>query len=133
RAGAAFTSAEADALLEPLATVRDGVLPSIESLLADLARRTPPRPLDPRIRRALDRLDRTADPAPLATLARTVGLSESRLGHLFAQELDISMVRYRRWRRLRRAMTALATGSGVTTAAHATGFSDAAHLCRTFM
>lgn len=109
-------------------------LPSADDLLASVARHSPLIPLDPRVRRTIQRIDgAAATDETVPELARDLGLSPGRLSHLFAEGLGISLVRYRRWRRLRSAMQTLASGTGVTTAAHASGFADAAHLCRTFM
>ena len=132
--GSAWGPDAADELVETLATSPPGTLPGASELIGRRLQTIRPRPLDPRVRRVVERLDRAAPGEDrIPGLAESSGLSASRLSHLFAEGLGISMVRYRRWRHLRRAMNQLAAGVGVTTAAHATGFSDAAHLCRTFV
>jgi AraC-like DNA-binding protein len=133
-ASGGWSDAEADRILEPLLSSGPRALPTPNALLTGVVRRSRPMPLDPRVRRAVARLDlEGVVDERVPALAGTLGLSPGRLSHLFAESLGISVVRYRRWRRLRRAMGDLASGAGVTEAAHATGFADAPHLCRTFM
>ena len=70
-------------------------------------------------------------PVPLHHAAAKAGLSPDRFRHLFADQLGLPYKRYILWRRLRLAAAELAAGCDVTTAAHAAGFSDSAHLART--
>jgi AraC-like DNA-binding protein len=129
-----WLEADAEAMRERLGRAAPKGLPAAEALLANVARVSRPVPLDARVRRTIERIDGEGDAvARVSELAGNLGLSPGRLSHLFAESVGISLVRYRRWRRLRRAMQTLASGTGVTTAAHANGFADAAHLCRTFM
>jgi AraC-like DNA-binding protein len=87
-------------------------------------------PLDPRIARVLGRF---AEGAPsLSELAAETGLSTSRFRHLFAEATGIPYKRYALQRRIQRAARSLAEGRSVAAAAHAAGFSDEAHLSRTF-
>lgn len=75
---------------------------------------------------------RIADGAlKLMDVAPSAGLSVERLRHVFADAIGMPFKRYVLWRRLQRAVTQLASGDDVTTAAHAAGFADAAHLART--
>ncbi len=70
--------------------------------------------------------------APIRELAESVGISESRLMHLFSEEVGIPIRQYLLWCRLRDALRLITTGISFTDAAHEAGFSDSAHLSRTF-
>ena len=92
------------------------------------------RPVHPRVRQVLRRLrehDVGAD-VGLEALAAEVGLSPGRLMHVFTESVGIPLRPWLAWLKLQRAAAALVSGSTVGAAAHAAGFSDAAHLSRTF-
>ena len=62
---------------------------------------------------------------------RIAHLSESRLQHLFREQVGVPIRRYLLWHRYLTALSLLADGASVTRAAHAAGFADSAHLTRT--
>lgn len=64
--------------------------------------------------------------------AQGVGLSSSRASHLFVEETGLPFRTYVLWLRLVRAVDARVAGSSLTDAAQEAGFSDSAHLSRTF-
>ena len=65
-------------------------------------------------------------------VASQLALSESRFLHLFKEELGIPWRPYILWRRMMCAIQALINNKSATDAAHVAGFSDSAHLSRTF-
>ncbi|WP_281559157.1 AraC family transcriptional regulator [Thalassomonas sp. RHCl1] len=67
-----------------------------------------------------------------AEVASQLALSESRFLHLFRQELGIAWRPYLLWRRMMCAIRAILNNASATEAAHLAGFSDSAHLSRTF-
>lgn len=73
-------------------------------------------------------------PAPLNvdSLANYVGLSPDWLGHLFAEQMGVSMKSYMVWAKMRKAATLLQSGSPLADIAAEVGFSDAAHLSRAY-
>jgi len=68
----------------------------------------------------------------LKTLAAVSGLSPSRFMHVFTESVGIPLRPYILWLRLQRGSCELMNGATATEAAHIAGFSDAAHLTRTF-
>lgn len=92
------------------------------------------RLMHPRVRKLL-RLVATRpvdDESSLDALAAEVGLSPSRLMHVFTESLGIPLRPYLAWLKLQRAAHAIATGRPLADAAYAAGFADAAHMTRTF-
>lgn len=65
-------------------------------------------------------------------LAQTINLSESRMQHLFKQQLGIPIRRYLLWMRIRLVLEQAIAGVSLTEAAHQSGFADSAHFSRTF-
>jgi AraC family transcriptional regulator len=106
----------------------------VTSVVHNLCVGPPPhRALDERIVRALAFIrEREAATIPIAEVAKKVFLSPSRFAHLFTEEVGVPFRRYVLWRKLSRALLAVGRGSSLSAAAHASGFSDAAHLTRTF-
>lgn len=89
--------------------------------------------IDPRIARLVELLSRDlTEQIPATTLAAHVGLSVSRMQHLFGETVGVPIRRYRIWRRLRAAIDETAKGSSGTRAAHAAGFFDQAHFVHAF-
>jgi AraC-like DNA-binding protein len=91
-----------------------------------------PEPSDPRILCAIAHIAARIDEAPsLEEVARLVHLSPSRFRHLFVAETGMPMRTYVLWRRLLHVWSLLMRGETLTSAAHAAGFADSAHLSRT--
>lgn len=65
-------------------------------------------------------------------LAALVHLSPTRFSHWFVEQTGLPLRSYAKWLRLTQAVRHLASGEPITTAAHASGFSDSAHSSRTF-
>lgn len=91
------------------------------------------KPIDERISRALSRIA-LADHLniKLESLASDSNLSSSRFRHLFRIEMGMSVKKYLLWCKLQRAFQSLAETESLTRASHMAGFSDSAHLSRTF-
>jgi AraC-like DNA-binding protein len=102
-----------------------------QTLLRD---RRPPS-LDYRVKRVMRALpSRLAEgeAVSLDAVAASVGLSPSRFMHVFTTSAGVPLRPYILWLRLQCGAGELARGTSVADAAHAAGFSDAAHFTRTF-
>jgi AraC family transcriptional regulator len=93
----------------------------------------PARRLDPRVTKVLKAI-RTSEDLRMSveTAAAMVFLSPGRFAHLFKQQVGLPFRRYMLWRKLTRAVLAIAQEGTMAAAAQAADFSDAAHLTRTF-
>jgi AraC family transcriptional regulator len=91
-----------------------------------------PEPSDTRVLAAIAHIVARIDDAPsLEEVASLVNLSPSRFRHLFVAETGMPMRTYVLWRRLLHVWSLLMRGETLTSAAHAAGFADSAHLTRT--
>jgi AraC-like DNA-binding protein len=91
------------------------------------------KPTDRRVEHAVRKLRTTPETrASMSELAHAVGLSPSRLRHLFRSEIGMSAQSYVMWLRINEACAALARGASLSDAAYQARFSDAAHFTRTF-
>lgn len=108
---------------------------SIDALLetASGTSSKPPR-LDDRVADVLSYVHASLpERPPISTLAKLVGLSEDRLSHLFAETVGLPLRSYIVWLRYRLAIEQISRAEGLTKLANKCGFSDAAHMTRTFV
>lgn len=93
---------------------------------------TRPRPAHPVVDDALRAAaEWPGGPPTLGELAARVGISGSRLSHVFTTQVGLPYAAWRRWTRLHQAFAVVRTGGSLTMAAHSAGFADSAHLTRT--
>jgi AraC-like DNA-binding protein len=126
------------------------VLPELEAavvdgrgreLIVELARRVlrlltqhtePAAPSDERILRAVQYVNaHLSAPITLEQVAAVAYLSPERFRHLFAEQIGMGLRQYVLWRRFIRVWEHRMSGVSLSTAAHAAGFADSAHLTRT--
>jgi AraC family transcriptional regulator len=87
---------------------------------------------DERILRAVAHIRAHLDaPLTLEGVADVACLSPSRFRHLFVEQTGTALRPYILWRRFLRVWELLMRGASLSSAAHAAGFADAAHLSRT--
>lgn len=113
-------------------------LEQVKQLLMDVLLVLNPQPLvalpwDQRIQLACEYIKRCVPHQipTIADVALQVGLSESRLMHLFSQQLGLSMRQYILWLRIRYAIKLWMQGKTLIEIAVESGFSDQAHFTRT--
>ncbi len=93
----------------------------------------PARRMDPRVTAVLNSIRERDDlRISLESAAGQAFLSPSRFAHLFKEQVGLPFSRYMLWRKLTRAMVAIASERTISAAAHVADFADAAHLTRTF-
>jgi AraC-like DNA-binding protein len=87
---------------------------------------------DERILRAVRYVnDHLSAPITLKQVAGIACLSPSRFRHLFAEQTGMGLRQYVLWRRFVSVWEHRMNGASLSTAAHAAGFADSAHLART--
>ena len=86
---------------------------------------------DRRVVTTLDALGRDPD-ASLTSIARNSGLSLDHLSRLVHQQTGLTLRRHRLWARLMTALPLLGRANNLADAAVQAGFSDHAHMTRTF-
>lgn len=120
--------------LPPSSTDAADVLRWAEDLLSAWSTPASPEvPISPAVRRVLTQLAQSSGRGPrLAEAAAACGLSASRLTHRFSTETGIPYRRYLLWLRLQRAVDSARSGATLAEATVEAGFSDQAHLSRTF-
>jgi AraC family transcriptional regulator len=92
----------------------------------------PTRRFDSRVSKVLDAIRASDDlRMSLDKAADLACLSPTRFAHLFKDQVGLPFSRYMLWRKLTRAMVAIASERTIAAAAHAADFADAAHLTRT--
>lgn len=89
------------------------------------------QPVSPRVRDAIARWAIDAE-QPIGELAKDVGVSTSRMTHLFTQVMGLPMRSYQLWRKVHRIASLFADGASLTEIAYAAGFADASHMGSTF-
>ncbi|MEZ8823093.1 helix-turn-helix transcriptional regulator [Vibrio amylolyticus] len=124
-------SAEIMRLISPLFEVLELPIDAIRNNMSQVT--------DPRIRSVLIELQRSlgfegvgSSDWRAAEVAASLSLSESRFLHLFSEILGVPWRPYLLWCRMLCAVEAIIGGQSATQAAHHAGFSDSAHLSRTF-
>jgi AraC-like DNA-binding protein len=120
---------------EPMEIMREGGVAWTAAALRALGNDpAPPRAIHPKVRKllALLQADSPVDDASLDGLARAVRLSPGRLMHAFTESIGIPLRPYLQWLKLQRAAAGIAFGLPLSDAAYRAGFSDAAHMSRTF-
>ncbi|WP_375430617.1 helix-turn-helix domain-containing protein [uncultured Friedmanniella sp.] len=92
------------------------------------------RPLDPRLLSVLDEIDgHLAEPITVDSLARSAGLSASRLSHLFTNQLGTAPMRFVERSRMLAAEQLLDfTGRSIAQVARAVGFDDPLYFSTRF-
>ncbi len=92
----------------------------------------PARESDERILRAVRYVNgHLSAPLTLEQVAAVAHLSPSRFRHLFAEQTGMALRPYILWRRFVSVWEYRMNGASLSTAAHAAGFADSAHLART--
>ncbi len=104
--------------------------PELCGILDDLVGGIDPK-LDPRLSAMLVDLDKAPIKSTLAEISADYELSPSRLRVLAKEQIGVSLSNLLLWRKLVKALEVLATGSNLSEAAQAGGFSDQAHFSRT--
>jgi AraC-like DNA-binding protein len=120
---------------DPTALMREGGGAFTRAVVDALGgARLPPRRMHPRVRkvvRQLRALPASADTS-LEALSALAGLSPGRFMHAFTASMGVPLRPYLAWLKLERATAAIAMGAPLAQAAYAGGFSDAAHMTRSF-
>jgi AraC-like DNA-binding protein len=117
---------------QPETWKRDTVAAWANGLLRRLAEPTHLE-LHPSVMAAIDYVTSIAPAvARLDEAAAETGVSPTRLTHVFTEEIGIPLRRFALWVRTKRAIEEFLASGSLTEAAHAAGFSDASHFCRSF-
>lgn len=101
-------------------------------LVQDISGAALREPSDRRVLEAIEYIgQRVGRTVLLSEVAQAANLSPGRFRHLFVEETGMPLRTYLLWRRLLHVWTLLMQGQTLSSAAHAAGFADSAHLSRT--